>query len=283
VSVDATLGLVALDPSYPKATVMDTSLVDKTAIVCGSTQGIGQAAAVALAAVGAHVVLLARDEEALRRVVSELPTDQGQSHGFMVADFASADNVRDCITEFTASGKIAEILINNSGGPPAGTAIDADVEEFVQALNNHLLCNHHLVQALVPGMKANGYGRIVNVISTSVKQPIPGLGVSNTIRGAVASWAKTLASELGPFGITVNNVLPGFTSTARLASLITSKAQNENASEEAIIAAMEASIPARRFADPAEVAAVIAFLCTTAASYVNGVNLPVDGGRTTCL
>jgi 3-oxoacyl-[acyl-carrier protein] reductase len=262
---------------------MDTSLVDKTAIVCGSTQGIGQAAAVELACLGANVVLLARDAEALRRVVTELPTDQGQAHRFMVADFVHAAHVRDCVAEFVASGNSAEILVNNSGGPPAGTAIDASVDEFVQAFNHHLLCNHHLVQALAPGMKAASYGRIVNVISTSVKQPILGLGVSNTIRGAVASWAKTLASELGPFGITVNNVLPGFTSTARLASLITTKAQQQNTSEEAIIAGMEASIPARRFADPGEVGAAVAFLCTPAASYINGINLPVDGGRTTCL
>ena len=262
---------------------MDTSLVGKTAIVCGSTQGIGKAAAVELAGIGSSVLLLARNEEALRRVVSELPSDHGQSHGFMVADFASAGNVRDCIAEFTRKGNSAEILVNNSGGPPAGAAIDASVDEFVQAFNNHLLCNHHLVQSLVPGMKAANYGRIVNVISTSVKQPIPGLGVSNTIRGAVASWAKTLAAELGPFGITVNNVLPGFTSTARLASLISTKAQQQNTSEEAIIAGMEASIPARRFADPNEVGSAVAFLCSPAASYINGVNLPVDGGRTTCL
>jgi 3-oxoacyl-[acyl-carrier protein] reductase len=262
---------------------MDTSLVGKTAVVCGCTKGIGKAVAMELAALGANVVLVARNEQALDQVQSQLATDQGQSHAFLVADFARAENVRRSIGEFTQSGKTAQMLVNNTGGPPAGAILDANPDDFLRAFNNHLLCNQLLVQALVPGMKEARYGRIVNVISTSVKQPIPGLGVSNTIRGAVASWAKTLASELGPFGITVNNVLPGFTSTARLASLIATKATARDISEDAIIAEMEGTIPAGRFAAPSEVAMAVAFLCTSAAGYINGVSLPVDGGRTTCL
>ena len=262
---------------------METSLVGKTAVVCGSTQGIGKASAIELAKLGANVTLLARHAPSLERVSHELPKDRDQLHAYLVADFSKADNVRSCIDGFVQAGNSADILINNSGGPPAGAALEASTDEFIQAFNNHLLCNQHLVQALVPGMQAGGFGRIVNVISTSVKQPIPGLGASNTIRAAVASWAKTLASELGPHHITVNNVLPGFTNTARLESLITVKAKHQNKSEADIIAEMEASIPARRFADPREVGAAVTFLCTPAAAYINGINLPVDGGRTSCL
>ena len=262
---------------------MDTSLQDKTAIVCGSSQGIGRAAAIALAELGAHVVLLARSESRLKSVWSELPAENGQQHDILVADFADPDQVATTLGTFVGDGKTAHVLVNNTGGPPGGTAIDADVSEFQQAFNNHLICNQLLAQALVPGMKTAGFGRIVNVISTSVKQPIPGLGVSNTIRGAVASWAKTLASELGSFGITVNNVLPGFTSTARLASIIANKADKQNVEPATIEQQMMATIPAGRFADPSEVAAAVAFLASPAAGYVNGINLPVDGGRTSCL
>jgi len=139
------------------------------------------------------------------------------------------------------------------------------------------------VQAVLPGMKRAGYGRIINIISTSVKQPIPGLGVSNTIRGAVANWAKTLAGELGPFGITVNNVLPGATCTARLDALIEGKAKKAGVTVAEIGEQMKAAIPARRFAQPEELACAVAFLASPSAGYINGINLPVDGGRTSCL
>jgi len=175
------------------------------------------------------------------------------------------------------------ILVNNTGGPPAGLAVDASFEQFLQAFNNHLLCNQALVQAVVPGMRRLRYGRIINIISTSVKQPIPGLGVSNTIRAAVANWAKTLATELGPDGITVNNVLPGMTETERLRSLIATRAAQSNRTEADVSQSMKDEIPLRRFAVPAEIAAAVAFLASPAASYINGINLPVDGGRTQSL
>jgi 3-oxoacyl-[acyl-carrier protein] reductase len=263
---------------------MDLNLQNKKAFVCGSTQGIGRAAAIELAALGASIVLLARNEESLKQVKAELNTAKNQTHDFIVADFSKPAELQEKVAAYLAQiNQPVHILVNNTGGPPGGRAIDAPLEEFISAFQNHLLCNQILAQSLVEGMKAEKYGRIVNVISTSVKQPIAGLGVSNTIRGAVASWAKTLAGELGEFGITVNNVLPGSTWTGRIRSIIESKAQKTGASVEQVEKAMQSEIPARRFAEASEVANAIAFLASPAASYINGINLPVDGGRTSSL
>ena len=259
---------------------MDLNLKGKRALVCGSTQGIGKAAAEELANLGASVTLLARNEEALSEVLAGLFAGSGQKHGLLVADFSKPDNLRQVISEHVNVDNPYHILVNNTGGPPAGQAIDADVEAFRIAFNQHLICNHILAQALVDGMKKEGYGRIINVISTSVKIPIPGLGVSNTIRGAVGNWSKTLANELGQFGITVNNVLPGATSTQRLSSIIENKAKKLGKTIDEVEMEMKSEVPARRFADPSEVAAAIAFLATPSASYINGINVPVDGGRT---
>lgn len=262
---------------------MDLGLVGRRAIVCGSSQGIGRAIATELALLGCNVTVMARNPERLESVVRELDTDANQQHGMIVADFAEAAQVKMAIEQFVADGGSADILVNNTGGPPGGLAIDADTREFVAAFESHLVCNHLLTQALVPAMKQNRYGRIINVISTSVKQPIKGLGVSNTIRGAVASWAKTLASELGGFGITVNNILPGMTRTVRLDSIIQSRADKSGKTVEQVTQEMEDEIPAGRIANAQEIAAAAAFLASPAASYINGINLPVDGGRTGCL
>ena len=263
---------------------MDINLIGKKAFVCGSTQGIGRAAAVELANLGAAVVLLARNEDSLTQVKSELNASQNQIHDYIVVDFSNPDELKTKVDGyFENNHQPVHILVNNTGGPPAGKAVDADLQEFINAFQNHLLCNQILVQSLVGGMKAEKYGRIINVISTSVKQPIPNLGVSNTIRAAVASWAKTLAGELGEFGITVNNVLPGFTRTQRLRSIIENKARQSSETIEKIEAEMQNETPAKRFAEPFEVADAVAFLASPAASYINGVNLPVDGGRTGCL
>jgi len=255
---------------------MDISLVGKKALVCGSSQGIGKASAIELAKLGASVTLLARNEASLKEVVAELDSSQSQTHAYLVADFSDNDAVKQKI----AAHKEFHILVNNTGGPPGGLAVKADLDELITAFNNHLLNNHILVQALTPFMKTEAYGRIINIISTSVKIPIKGLGVSNTIRGAVANWSKTLANELGEFGITVNNVLPGATNTARLTAIIASKADKSGKSIEDIEMELKAEIPARRFAAAAEVAAAVAFLATPAAGYINGINVPVDGGRT---
>lgn len=258
---------------------MNLNLTGKRALVCGSTQGIGKAAAMELALLGATVTLVARNEEKLKATLRELPTSAKQSHTYLIADFEKPVELKSGIQKLAAQTTF-HILVNNTGGPPAGLAINAKEEEFVKAFSNHLLCNHILVQACAEGMKREKYGRIINVISTSVKVPLRNLGVSNTIRGAVANWAKTLSVELAPYGITVNNVLPGATMTGRLESIITNNANKMDKSFDEAKQDMIHEIPAGRIGDPAEVAAAVAFLASPAAGYINGINLPVDGGRT---
>lgn len=258
---------------------MDLNLKGKHALVCGSTQGIGRAAAIELALLGAHVTLLARDEVKLKSVVRELSVSAGQKHDYLVADFSNPGMLKNVLTSYSGLSNLT-ILVNNTGGPPPGPAINASLEDFTNAFSNHLLCNQILVQALVPAMKASKFGRVINVISTSVKIPIRGLGVSNTIRGAVANWAKTLSVELGGFGITVNNVLPGSTMTGRLEAIIARNAEKSGKTFEEAKDEMIQEIPAGRIAEASEVAAAIAFLASPAAGYINGINVPVDGGRT---
>ncbi|MEM9412324.1 MAG: SDR family oxidoreductase [Planctomycetota bacterium] len=262
---------------------MDIKLAGRSAVVCGSSQGIGRAIAHELADLGASVTVMARNPERLESVVRELNIESGQKHGMIVADFSEPAQVKMAVDQFSGEGKSAEILVNNTGGPPGGQAISAKPQEFLAAFESHLVCNHLLTTALTVGMKKNGFGRIINIISTSVKQPIKGLGVSNTIRGAVANWAKTLAGELGPHGITVNNVLPGMTRTARLDSIIQNRSEKTGKTIDEVTAEMVAEIPSGRIADAAEIAAAVAFLASPAAGYINGINLPVDGGRTGCL
>jgi 3-oxoacyl-[acyl-carrier protein] reductase len=262
---------------------MDLSLSNKTALVCGSTQGIGKATAIELANLGANIILLARNEEKLNATLTDLDSSKGQTHSYLVADFSNPTDLKSTIQKYIQAGNIIHILINNSGGPKGGAIKDAAPEEFLLAFNQHLICNHILVQAIYPVMKEEGYGRIINVISTSVKQPLPNLGVSNTIRGAVANWSKTLANELGGFGITVNNVLPGATNTARLQSIAQIKAEQFNETVEDVFIEMASETPMKRIAQPEEIAAAIAFLASPAAAYINGINVPVDGGRTKSL
>mgnify|MGYP000454018164 FL=1 len=259
---------------------MNFNLNNKNALVCGSTQGIGKATALQLAELGTTVTLIARNEEKLKTVLSELSTSNGQNHKYIVADF---QNPTDLKAKLSAANQTFHILINNTGGPAGGPVFNASLDEFESAFTQHLKCNHILVQAVVPAMKNAGYGRIINIISTSVKQPLAGLGVSNTIRGAVANWSKTLAGELGSFGITVNNVLPGATGTERLKQIINNKAEKTNQSFDEVANAMKNDIPAKRFAQPGEIANAVVFLASEAASYINGINVPVDGGRTKSL
>jgi 3-oxoacyl-[acyl-carrier protein] reductase len=261
---------------------MELNLTGKTALVCGSTAGIGKATAMELAKLGAQVVLLARNPEKLAQTLVELPRDADQKHDSMAVDFSDTDAFRAAVERLTREHQF-HILINNTGGPKAGPAFEADTQAYASAFAQHLLCNQILAQGVVPGMKQAKFGRIINVISTSVKQPIENLGVSNTIRGAVANWSKTLSVELGPFGITVNNVLPGFTATDRLDDIVNSAAKRFNKSTQEARDFMTSVVPARRFARPEEIAFGIAFLCSPSASYINGINLPIDGGRTKSL
>jgi len=258
-------------------------LKGKRALVCGSSQGIGKAIAVHFADQGAEIVLLARNESALRAVCNELGTAHGQKHSYLAADFGYPDRLKQILEERLPALLPIHILVNNTGGPPGGLLHEAGIEEFTRAFTRHLVCSHILVQTLLPGMKGESFGRIVNIVSTSVKQPIPGLGVSNTVRGAMANWAKTLASELAPFGITVNNILPGATETARLRSIMEAKAQSSNKSIEDVVEQTKRSIPLGRFGKPEEIAYAAGFLASDLASYITGINLPVDGGRTMSL
>lgn len=257
---------------------MNLNLKGKRALVCGSTQGIGKAIAMELAALGASVTLFARNENALREVLAELP--KGADHHYLVGDFSDSKNVKAKAEAYILENPI-DILVNNTGGPPAGPIADADTSAFIAAYQSHLLSNHVLAQLVLPHMKNKNWGRIINVVSTSVRQPLKGLGVSNTTRAAVAGWAKTLSFEVAKFGITVNNVLPGATKTVRLENIIQGKASKTNAEIEEVENEMLAEIPAGRFGTAEEIAAMAAFLASPSAAYINGQSIAVDGGRTT--
>jgi 3-oxoacyl-[acyl-carrier protein] reductase len=263
--------------------MMNINLQSKNALVCGATRGIGNAIAMLYAKLGANVTLVARNEAILERIIRDLDTSHGQKHDFIAVDFSKPEELKEKLKLKINEPKVYNILVNNTGGPAAGLAIDAELHEYVSAFTNHLLCNQILVQSVVDGMRASGYGRIINIISTSVKVPLKGLGVSNTIRGAVGNWSKTLANELGQYGITVNNILPGATSTDRLKQIIEGKASKQNHTIDEVNKEMTDEIPLGRFAQPEELAYAAAFLASEYAAYITGINLPVDGGRTPSL
>lgn len=258
---------------------MQLSLKGKHALVGGSTQGIGLAIAKELALLGATCTLIARNEASLKEAVSSLDTTSGQQHDYLVADYSNYEHVKVVVAAYVQQQQV-HILVNNSGGPAAGPITEATPEAFFSAFQQHLICNQLITQLVIPGMKAEGYGRVINIISTSVKIPLKGLGVSNTIRGAVASWAKTMSNELAAFGITVNNILPGATATARLETIINNKSAKTDSAKEEVEQEMLDEIPMKRFGKPEEIAAAAAFLATPAAAYITGVSIPVDGGRT---
>jgi 3-oxoacyl-[acyl-carrier protein] reductase len=261
---------------------MDLDLSKRHALIGGGSQGIGRAAALELAALGADITVIGRDAERLDTTVAALVNAGPGRHHSLIADYAERENLAAVVGHWLVQHP-AQILINNTGGPPPGPIELASEAQFLDTFGQHLLCNQLLTRLVLPGMRAAGYGRIVNVISTSVKEPIKGLGVSNTVRGAVASWAKTLATELAPEGFTVNNVLPGFTRTARLEGLISGKMRSTQTSHDQVAAGMMSGVPMGRFAAAAEVAAAIAFLASPAAAYITGVSIAVDGGRTLAL
>ncbi len=259
---------------------MNIDLIGKNCLVCGSTKGIGYAIAIQFAKLGANVTMVARNGELLERVIKDLDTARGQKHNYIVADFSNPESVKSAIDAKVNSHVIYHILVNNSGGPSPGPVHLAKEDDFIAAINSHLLSSHHIMQCVINGMRQSGYGRIINIISTSVKIPLKGLGVSNTVRGAMASWSKTLATELAPYGITVNNILPGATNTDRLKQIVEGKAEKQNESIENVSKEMLAEIPMNRFATPEEIAYAASFLASQYAAYITGINLPVDGGRT---
>ena len=262
---------------------MKPVLLNRHALVCGASEGIGRASAMALAAMGASVTALSRRQDRLDELVADLAiVSPGQSHQSLAADVTDADVLAMRVRALADSSPV-HILVNNTAGPAGGTAHGADPSAYLAVFQQHLIANQILLQSVLPGMRSAAFGRIVNIISTSVKEPIANLGVSNTVRGAVASWAKTLASELGGFGITVNNVLPGYTRTQRLDQILAERSASTGKSTDDIASAMLATVPAGRFAQPEEIAAAVAFLCSPEAGYINGINLPVDGGRTRSL
>jgi 3-oxoacyl-[acyl-carrier protein] reductase len=255
------------------------SLHGHHALVCGGSQGIGLAAAQTLAASGARVTLLARTEATLRAAVGTLP---GEGHGVLVADASQPEALVQAVDAVLGATPLS-VLINNSAGPPPGPIASATAGQFLAVVQQQLLAAHALTQRVLPGMRAQRFGRIINVISTSVREPIPNLGVSNTVRAAVAAWAKTLAAEVAADGITVNSVLPGFTRTARLQQILADRARTTGRPLDAVEAEFLAVVPAGRFAEPAEVAAAIAFYASPMAGYITGTTLAVDGGRTKAL
>ena len=259
----------------------ESLLKNYTALVSGGTAGIGKASAIELSKLGANIILLARNEEKLKLSLIDLDITQGQIHYYIIADFSNETDLLVAAEQIKKHD--IQILVNNTGGPAGGPIEEAKTTEFLNAFNQHLIANHILTQAVIPSMKKAGYGRVINIISTSVKAPLNGLGVSNTIRGAVANWAKTMANELGKYNITVNNVLPGATNTDRLQSIFETKATKTGKSVTEIKTGMESIIPLGRVAEPKEVANAVAFLASPLASYISGINLPVDGGRTPSL
>ncbi len=260
---------------------MDLNLEGRWALVGGASQGIGQAAATALAGAGANVVLMARRSEVLEQVRESLPN--AQKHRTLALDQERLEDVSSAITRLVAETGPIAVWVNNTGGPKPGLLAEASPDEIERAFRGHVLASQIILRALLPGMKELGYGRIINVLSTSVKVPIPNLGVSNTIRGAMASWAKTLSYELGPMGITVNNILPGFTETPRMDVVVNGTAQKSGKPADAIRKEMTEGVPAKRWASPSETADAILYFASPAAAYISGVSLPVDGGRTPSL
>lgn len=262
--------------------MIQIDLGGRTALVCGSTAGIGRAIALRMAEAGANVILCARNEEKLKDLLKDIDAINGKENGYVVADYTDTVQV-SAAAALAVNQYNPTILVNNTGGPPAGPGHTAQLEEYLNAFQQHLINNHIMSSALIPGMKENGWGRIINVISTSVKAPLPNLGVSNTIRGAVGNWSKTLANELATFGITVNNILPGATGTGRLTSIIANKSTKQNKSIGEVENKMLAEIPAGRFGLPEEPANAAVFLASNLASYITGTNVVVDGGRTASL
>ena len=260
---------------------MNIRFDNKTALVCGCTQGIGLSIATMLAEAGCTIIGFARNAQSLQDVIATLPSENGQLHQSLVADFSDLHAVQSALESL--GDMHIDIIINNSGGPPPGTIEQSTIASFHEAFDRLLMSSHVIAQYCVPKMKERTFGRIINIISTSVRQPLDGLGVSNTIRSATASWSKTLSNEVAQFGITVNSVLPGATKTGRLNGLIERKSKEQQKSKEEIAQAMAEEVPMKRLGEPHEIASAAVFLASDFASYITGTTMLVDGGRTKAL
>jgi len=258
-------------------------LLNKNALVCGGSAGIGKAIAMRFAELGANVTIISRNEERLNLVLNELPIHFNQNHGYIAGDFSDPEIIVNSMIKKIKERGTYHILINNTGGPSPGEIQNENVENFQKAFLQHIISSQIITQALLPGMKKDGFGRIINIISIGLKQPIPNLGVSNTIRGAMGAWAKTLSREVAPFGITVNNLLPGHTLTPRLESLIRNRAESTGISYDEMSNRMLNDIPLGRFGKPEDLAYAASFLASEKADFITGVSLPVDGGWLQCL
>lgn len=261
---------------------MEINLIGKNALVCGASQGIGLAIARKLAEAGASLVIIARNEDNLKKTIASFQKNKKQNHSYLIADFNEPLKVIEKLNKILSDGQIFHILINNSGGPAPGLLYKDNYEKLYSAFTSHIIMSHLMMQYLLDGMISAKWGRIINIISVGAKQPIENLGTSNTIRGAMMSWSKTLARELAPFGITVNNILPGLTETSRLTSLYQSIAKSSGKTYEEILQEKISEIPLGRLASPEELANLALFLASDLANYINGVSIPVDGGLLRC-
>lgn len=251
-------------------------LNNKRALVCGASKGIGFAIAKKFSELGASVTLSSSNEDNLKQAVSKL--NNTDKHDYFAVDFNDYKLVEQTVKNLIDKGNKYDILVNNSSGPAPGQLSDASTDDLLNAFQRHLFSSHLITKLLLPNMKNNKFGRIINIISISVKEPVANLGVSNTLRGAMNSWAKTLSKEVAPYGITVNNLLPGYTETERLKNLFNNTAKKENTDYETIASKITAKIPLGRLGQADDLANAAAFFASEEASYITGVNLPIDGG-----
>ena len=257
---------------------MDLGLSGKVALVAAASKGLGRAIAAELAAEGASIALCARGEEGLERARDEIQRTTKAEVIAIAGDVSRADDV-ERITRATLErfGRI-DILVTNAGGPPSGKFESLTPEMWKQAVDLTLMSVINLTRAVIPGMKERKWGRVINVTSIAVKQPVDGLMLSNSLRSAVTGFARTLANEVAPLGITVNNILPGYTRTERVEQLSEATAKREGITAEAAVGKWEAEIPMKRLGEPREFAALAAFIASERASYITGTSISVDGG-----
>ena len=260
-----------------KTEIVTIDLSGKNALVGGSSAGLGKAIAVQLAQSGASVTLMSHSEEKLQNIVDELPKDQGQEHQLLTVDFNDFEDYKKIVTAYFQENSI-DILVNNTQGPSAGTALEKDVEDYQQAFDLLFKVAAFTTELALRKMRNNKWGRIINVASVSVKEPLPYLVLSNSIRAAVVTWAKSLATEVGPDQITVNSVLTGYFDTQRITDLNARKAKQQGISEDEVLKEMESKVPVRRIGKPEEYGYLVAFLASEQASYITGTQIPIDGG-----